>query len=89
LERGADPPSPSNPLRRQGRRAQPDFYEWKKTATGKQPYAIGLAGSGLMALGGLWQTWSSPPSERIRSFTIVTTTPSELCTGLDHACRSC
>ena len=23
------------------------FYEWKKTAAGKQPYAIGLKGSGF------------------------------------------
>jgi SOS response associated peptidase (SRAP) len=34
-----------------------NFYEWKKTATGKQPYAIALADRGLMALAGLWETW--------------------------------
>jgi putative SOS response-associated peptidase YedK len=34
-----------------------NFYEWKKTATGKQPHAIGLKGGGLMALAGLWETW--------------------------------
>ena len=28
------------------------FYEWKKTLTGKQPYASGLKGGGLMAMGG-------------------------------------
>jgi SOS response associated peptidase (SRAP) len=27
------------------------FYEWKKTQTGKQPYAIALADRGLMARG--------------------------------------
>ena len=32
------------------------FYEWKKTATGKQPYAIGLKGGGLMGMAGLWET---------------------------------
>jgi putative SOS response-associated peptidase YedK len=26
-----------------------NFYEWKKTASGKQPYAIALADRGLMA----------------------------------------
>jgi len=26
-----------------------NFYEWKKTATGKQPYAVALADRGLMA----------------------------------------
>ena len=29
-----------------------NFYEWKKTATGKQPYAIALADRPLMALAG-------------------------------------
>jgi putative SOS response-associated peptidase YedK len=31
-----------------------NFYEWKKIDGGKQPYAIGLKGGGLMALAGLW-----------------------------------
>jgi putative SOS response-associated peptidase YedK len=34
-----------------------NFYEWKKTATGKQPYAIALADRGIMALAGLWENW--------------------------------
>jgi putative SOS response-associated peptidase YedK len=29
-----------------------NFYEWAKTATGKQPYAIALADRGLMGPGG-------------------------------------
>ena len=29
-----------------------NFYEWQKTPSGKQPYAIGLKGGGLMALAG-------------------------------------
>jgi putative SOS response-associated peptidase YedK len=61
-----------------------NFYEWKKTATGKQPYAIGLKGGGLMALAGLWDTWRSPGGERIRSFTIITTPPNELCAQLHN-----
>jgi putative SOS response-associated peptidase YedK len=61
-----------------------NFYEWAKTATGKQPYAIALADRRLMALAGLWETWRSPAGERIRSFTIVTTTPNELCAELHN-----
>jgi putative SOS response-associated peptidase YedK len=61
-----------------------NFYEWKKTESGKQPYAIGLAGGGLMAMAGLWDTWRSPEGERVRSFTIVTTTPNELCGKLHN-----
>jgi putative SOS response-associated peptidase YedK len=61
-----------------------NLYEWKKTATGKQPYAIALKGGGLMAMAGLWETWRSPAGERIRSFTIATTTPNELCAELHN-----
>jgi putative SOS response-associated peptidase YedK len=61
-----------------------NFYEWKKTGTGKQPYAIALKGGGLMAMAGLWETWRSPEGERIRSFTIATTTPNELCAELHN-----
>jgi putative SOS response-associated peptidase YedK len=61
-----------------------NFYEWAKTPTGKQPYAIALKGGGLMAMAGLWETWRSPEGERIRSFTIATTTPNELCAELHN-----
>jgi putative SOS response-associated peptidase YedK len=60
------------------------FYEWQKTASGKQPYAIGLKGGGLMALAGLWETWRSPAEERVRSFAITTTEPNELCARLHN-----
>jgi len=61
-----------------------NFYEWKKTPTGKQPFAIGLKGGGIMAMAGLWESWRSPAGERIRSFTIATTTPNELCAELHN-----
>jgi putative SOS response-associated peptidase YedK len=61
-----------------------NFYEWKKTGTGKQPYAIALADRRIMSLAGLWETWRSPAGERIRSFAIITTTPNELCAELHN-----
>jgi putative SOS response-associated peptidase YedK len=61
-----------------------NFYEWKKTPTGKQPYAIAIADRQLMALAGLWETWRSPAGERVRSFAIITTTPNELCAELHN-----
>jgi putative SOS response-associated peptidase YedK len=61
-----------------------NFYEWKKTATGKQPYAIALADRGIMALAGLWENWRSPAGEWIRSFAIITTQPNELCAELHN-----
>ena len=30
----------------------------------------------------MWETWCSPEGERIRSFTIITTTPNALCAEL-------
>jgi putative SOS response-associated peptidase YedK len=36
-----------------------NFYEWAKTAAGKQSYAIALADWSLMALAGLWENWRS------------------------------
>jgi putative SOS response-associated peptidase YedK len=62
-----------------------NFYEWEKVDGGKQPYAIGLKGGGLMALAGLWETWRARSSgERVRSFAIVTTEPNELCARLHN-----
>jgi putative SOS response-associated peptidase YedK len=59
-----------------------NFYEWKKSGTTRQPYAVALADRRLMALAGLWETWRSPAAERVRSFAIVTTDPNELCAHL-------
>jgi putative SOS response-associated peptidase YedK len=61
-----------------------NFYEWQKTPTGKQPYAIALADRGIMALAGLWENWKSPAGEWIRSFAIITTMPNELCAQLHN-----
>src|SRR6266568_1562544 len=43
-----------------------------------------MADRSMMALAGLWETWRSPAKEIVRSFTIVTTTPNELCADLHN-----
>lgn len=58
------------------------FYEWKKIGTGKHPYVIALKDRWLMRMAGLLETWRSPAGERIRSFTIITVKPNELCAEL-------
>jgi putative SOS response-associated peptidase YedK len=55
-----------------------NFFEWEKTASAKQPYAVALADRTPMALAGLWESRRSPAGERVRSFAIITTTPNEL-----------
>jgi putative SOS response-associated peptidase YedK len=47
------------------------FYEWRKSD--KQPFAIGMADDGLMVMAGLWDEWTSPAGERIKSCTVITT----------------
>ena len=61
-----------------------NFYEWKKTASGKQPYALALADRGIMALAGVWENWQAPDGEWVRSFAIITTTSNALCGAIHN-----
>jgi putative SOS response-associated peptidase YedK len=54
------------------------FYEWKRTATGKQPYCFEVNGGELFAFAGLWDRWRGSDGQWIRSFSILTTTPNAL-----------
>ena len=59
------------------------FYEWQ-TVEGeknKRPHWIGRPDHDPLCLAGLWESWtdrSSPGSEPVQSFTILTTSPNEL-----------
>jgi len=57
------------------------FYEWQKTAPGKQPYAIVGADGLPLALAGLWERWRAS-GDTVQTFTIVTTAPNELCAAI-------
>lgn len=56
------------------------FYEWKKVASGKEPYAIVPAeGEPVFAFAGLWDRWRDPATnEVVRSCCIITCPPNEL-----------
>ena len=54
------------------------FYEWKKGNNGRQPYAIARTNEPDTLLGGLWEDWTSPAGERLRTVTILTTNANEL-----------
>ena len=34
-----------------------DYYEWKATPTGKQPYYISTADGSVLSFAGLWDEW--------------------------------
>jgi putative SOS response-associated peptidase YedK len=54
------------------------FYEWQKTADGKQPWFISLAGGGPCALAGLWESWRGDDAAPLETCSIITTRPNEL-----------
>jgi putative SOS response-associated peptidase YedK len=54
------------------------FYEWKKIGADKQPYRILLKDQLIFSMAGLWESWTNPDGEEIKSCTIITTDPNEL-----------
>ena len=54
------------------------FFEWEKKGKVKQPWRIGPAEDGLMALAGLWERWRAPDGGVVRTYAVVTTEANEL-----------
>ncbi len=54
------------------------FYEWKTEGKGKQPYYISLKSGEPLAMGGLWESWTAPDGEILRTACIITTGPNAL-----------
>lgn len=59
------------------------FYEWKRSGGEKQPYYIHAKDDHPLAFAGLWDHWQQGDQE-LTSFTILTTTPNELMSGLHN-----
>jgi putative SOS response-associated peptidase YedK len=57
------------------------FFEWVKTAEGKQPHFIHFADARPFAFAGLWERWLKG-DEPLETCTIITTTPNELVANL-------
>src|SRR5690348_9457936 len=54
------------------------FYEWRRQPGGpKQPFHITPTTGGVFAFAGLWSIWYADGGEKLRSCTILTTTPNE------------
>lgn len=54
------------------------FYEWQKRGRTSQPYFIHLKEARPFGFAGLYDIWTSPEGELIRSCTIITTEPNEV-----------
>ncbi|SFJ76914.1 Putative SOS response-associated peptidase YedK [Paenibacillus sp. UNC496MF] len=51
------------------------FYEWRKDGKEKQPFRFQLKDKSTFGFAGLWDEWTQPNGEKLRSCTIITTTP--------------
>lgn len=51
------------------------FYEWAKTANGKQPYCFEVNEGELFAFAGLWDGWKSADGRWMKTCSVLTTTP--------------
>jgi putative SOS response-associated peptidase YedK len=54
------------------------FYEWAKTANGKQPYCFEVNDGELFAFAGLWDGWKDSNEQLIKTCSILTTTPNSV-----------
>lgn len=61
------------------------FYEWQQTDDGKVPMYIRLKSQRPFGFAGLWDAWEPPEGgDRLRTCTIITTTPNELLTPIHN-----
>ncbi|HEY3222854.1 MAG TPA: SOS response-associated peptidase [Pseudolabrys sp.] len=49
------------------------FYDWKASATRRQPYYVRAKSRQPLAFAGLWETWTGPNGEELETAAIVTT----------------
>lgn len=55
------------------------FYEWRREGRARLPFRFGLASGEPMALAGLWGSWRDGEGMRLKSATVLTTSPNALC----------
>lgn len=54
------------------------FYEWRTDADGKTPFHIHRKDGRPFALAGLWEEWTDPEGQRLRTCAVITTGPNAL-----------
>jgi len=60
------------------------FFEWRKTPHGKQPYFMHAGADQVLALAGLWESWTAPDESPLETYTILTTRPNDLVSPIHH-----
>ncbi|GAA0778232.1 SOS response-associated peptidase [Roseibium denhamense] len=60
------------------------FYEWRRTPDGKQPFWIHPADGGVMAMAGLWDTWSDPDGGDMDSGAMLTIESNKMMSEIHH-----
>ena len=60
------------------------YYEWQKTDDGKVPHYLHMADDRPFAMAGLWEGWTSPEEEIIRTCTIITTEANDFAARVHH-----
>jgi len=58
------------------------FFEWEKKGKVRQPWWIGPAEGGLMALAGVWERWRNPEGGVVRTYAVITTAANEMVSRL-------
>lgn len=53
------------------------FYEWARIGGGRVPMRVARRDRGLFAMAGLWDEWTGPLGQALRSFAIVTVPANE------------
>jgi putative SOS response-associated peptidase YedK len=51
------------------------FYEWARTANGKQPFCFEVSEGELFAFAGLWDGWKDPSGNWVKTCSVLTTIP--------------
>lgn len=77
-ETAAEKPSFRTPFRR--RRClipASGFYEWQQRENGKAPMFISLKDREVFGMAGLWDIWTSPEGQELRTFSVLTTDGNE------------
>lgn len=54
------------------------FYEWKRTASSKQPFCFEVNHGELFAVAGIWDCWKNRDGQWVKTCSILTTTPNAM-----------